>query len=170
MVKHPNLSSNMICSWSIIFSFLSFLMSPLFLRCCFEVIFFAFLIVKRLPTIATESKAPMTMKKMPLVLVPCDWEERTASIDAEDEIKIWALSVSISAPAIVSYYYSSIGVTAWSSVERNTSLSVGALKRAMFSSSSLTSSIYEKVSWLSEANIILPHKFLSMTVTVALSL
>ena len=168
MVKHPNLSSNMICSWSIIFSFLSFLMSPLFLRCCFEVIFFAFLIVKRLPTIATESKAPMTMKKMPLVLVPCDWEERTASIDAEDEIKIWALSVSMSASVVVSYNYSSIGATAWSSVEENTSLSVEALKRSMFSS--LTSSIYEKVSWLSEANIILPHKFLSMTVTVALSL
>ena len=63
-------------------------MSSLFLRCCFEVIFFAFLIVKRLPTIATESKKPMTMKTMPLVFVPYDCEERTASIDAEDEIRI----------------------------------------------------------------------------------
>jgi hypothetical protein len=63
-------------------------MSLLFLRCCFEVIFFAFLIVKRLPTIATESKEPMTMNTMPLVLDPCDCEERTASIDAEDEIRI----------------------------------------------------------------------------------
>ena len=156
MVKHPNLSSNMICSWSIIFSFLSFLMSLLFLRCCFEVIFFAFLIVKRLPTIATESKKPMTMKTIALVLVPCDWEERTA---AEDEIRIWALSVSMSASVVVSYNYSSIGATAWSSVEENTSLSVEALKRSMFSS--LTSSIYEKVSWFREANIILAQKNIS---------
>jgi len=111
--------------------------------------------VKRLPTIATESKEPMTMNTMPLVLDPCDCEERTASIDAEDEIRIWALSVSMSATAVVSYYNSSIRVTAWSSVARNTSLSVGALKRAMFYSS-LTSSIYEKVSLFSK-HFILAH-------------